>query len=243
MIHQFIFAHPRPGMTEQEFQRYWVEVHAVRYTSRIPQIRRYLIDTRIALPDDSGDPLWSGVAEIWLANEEEQIESLMSEEFLQGARLDEPNWAAFWRTVVLDTTAHELLPGPPEARENGMAKLLVLSKRREGLPLAAFRTYCLGPHAEKVKALPGLRRYTQGHVRDGFYAIGEAALDCVEQFWFDSAEALLAAQRSVQQDIVTADYRLFTEERYRHEMIVREHWIIGPAERPYISGQLAPAPD
>ena len=57
------------------------------------------------------------------------------------------------------------------------------------------------------------------------------------------AEALLAARRSVQQEMVTADYRLFTEEGYLHEMTVREHWIIGPAERPYIPGVPAPALD
>lgn len=233
MIHQFIFAYPRPGMTEQEFQRYWVEVHAVNYTSRIPQIRRYLIDTRIALPDDSGDPLWSGIAEIWLANEEEQIESLQSEEFLQGARLDEPNWAAFWRTLTLDTTAHELLPGPLETRDSSMPKLMLLSKRREGLPLESFRSYCVGTHATKVMELPGLRRYSQGHVRDSFYAVGESVLDCVEQLWFDSVDAALTAQRSVQHDIMMADYRLFTEERYIHRMLVHEHWIIGPEPRPY----------
>ena len=49
MIHQLIFAHPKPGMSEQEFQDYWVDVHAVQYASKIPQIRKYLIDTRIPL--------------------------------------------------------------------------------------------------------------------------------------------------------------------------------------------------
>lgn len=233
MIHQFIFAYPRPGMTEVEFQRYWVEVHAVRYASKIPQIRRYLVDTRIALPDEKGDPLWCGVAEIWLENEKEQLESLQSKEFLQGARRDEPNWAAFWRTVELDTTSHPIRDGPEEMRDSGMAKLLVLAKRREGLPLERFRSYCLGTHAAKVLELPGLRRYTQGHVRDGAYVVGEAVLDCVEQLWFDSVDAALAARRSVQQDIVRADYRLFAEERYIHTMLVQEHWIIGPQPRSY----------
>ena len=233
MIHQFIFAYPRPGMTEAEFQAYWVEVHAVRYASKIPQIRKYLVDTRVALPGESSEPLWCGVAEIWLQNDKEQIESLQSPEFLQGARRDEPNWAAFWRTVGLDTEAHVLLPGRGEIRDSGMAKLLVLSKRKEGLPLAGFRSYCLGAHTEKVLQLPGLRRYCQGHVRDNFYAVGEAVLDCVEQLWFDSVEAALAAQRSVQQNIVNADYRLFAEERYIHKMLVQEHWIIGPEPRPY----------
>jgi uncharacterized protein (TIGR02118 family) len=235
MIHQFIFAHPRPGMSEAAFHDYWVHNHAVNFASRIPQIRRYMIDTRVARQGETGDPLWSGVAEIWLANEEEQIASLQSSELINGARADEPNWAAFWRTVVLDTTAHPLVPGPPEERDSGMAKLLILTKRHEGLPLQAFRTYCLGPHADKARMLPGLRRYQQGHVRDGFYAVGEAILDCVEQLWFDSVEAVFAAERSVQHDMFAADYRLFAEERYVHRMLVREHWIIGPEPRPYVA--------
>lgn len=234
MIHQFIFAYPRPGMTEAEFQRYWVEVHAVKYASKIPQIRKYLVDTRTPLPGETGDPLWCGVAEIWLANEKEQLESLQTKEFLQGARLDEPTWAAFWRTAVLDTTAYPLRAGPPESRDSQMAKVLILSKRREGLPLDAFRSYCLNAHAAKVMELPGLRRYAQGHVRDTFYAVGEAMLDCVEQLWFDNVDAVTAARASVQQNMVNADYRLFTEERYIHQMLVQEHWIVGPEPRPYV---------
>jgi uncharacterized protein (TIGR02118 family) len=235
MIHQFIFAYPRPGMTESEFQNYWVEVHAVRYASKIPQIRKYLVDTRIALPGEKGDPLWCGVAEIWLKNEKEQLESLQSREFLQGARLDEPNWAAFWRTIALDTTAHVLLPEPKGTRGGNMVKLLVLSKRKEGMPLESFRAHCLDTHAARVMELPGLRGYSQGHVRDNFYAVGEALLDCVEQLWFDSVDAALAARNSAQQQSVNAGYRLFCAERYIHTMFVQEHWIIGPEPRPYNS--------
>jgi hypothetical protein len=125
MIHEFIFAYPRPGMTEAEFQRYWVDVHAVRYASKIPQARRYLVNTRIALPGENSDPLWCGVGEFWFENEKERIDSLQSKEFLQGARLDEPNWAASWRGLTLDTTDHTIRRGPEETRDNGMAKLLV----------------------------------------------------------------------------------------------------------------------
>jgi hypothetical protein len=243
MIHQFIFAHPRPGMSEEAFQRYWVEVHAVRYASRIPQIRRYMIDTRIPLPGETSEPLWSGVAEIWLANVEEQLASLQSPEFLLGARADEPNWAAFWLTRALDTNAHVILPGPPESRDSTMVKKLILSKRREGLALGAFKDYCLGTHAGAVLNVPGVRRYAQGHVVDGYYSVGEAVLDCVEQLWFDNLGALLDAERSIQMQVVRGDYRLFTEERYLHEMIVREHWIIGPEERPYTPGVPPPPLD
>jgi hypothetical protein len=53
MIHQLIFAYPRPGMSEADFQDYWLNKHAVNFASKIPQIRKYLVDTRIALPGES----------------------------------------------------------------------------------------------------------------------------------------------------------------------------------------------
>lgn len=155
MIHQFILAAPKPGMTAQEFQDYWVNVHAVKFASKIPQIRKYLIDCRIPFAGDLGTPALphQGIAEIWLANGEEQVASLQTEEFLQGARLDEPNWAAFWQSMVIDTTAHEIVPGPAEAAP-GRVKLTVLLKRAPGLDLADYRARTLGEYAQVVAAAP-----------------------------------------------------------------------------------------
>jgi uncharacterized protein (TIGR02118 family) len=231
MIHQLIFAAPRPGMTEAEFQRYWVDVHAVRYASKIPQFRKYLVDTRIPLPGDEGEPLWSGVGEIWLANEEDQLASLQSKEFLDGARLDEPRWAAFWRTVGLDTTAHEILPGPPLTRDMKRVKLMFCVKRREGLPLADFRKRSLEAHAELMLKVPGLRRYLQCHTRDALYGVGEALLDAVYQCWFDSTDALGAALESPEYQSALDDMQDLAEPRYIHRMAAVEHWIIGPETR------------
>jgi uncharacterized protein (TIGR02118 family) len=231
MIHQLIFAAPKPGMSEAEFQRYWVHEHAVRYASKIPQIRRYMIDTRIPFGADAGEPTWSGVAEIWLANEREQLESLQTPEFLEGARLDEPRWAAFWRTLVLDTDAHELRQGPPLTANPDWVKLIMLVKRREGLPLGDFRKHSLGRHGELALGLPGLRRYLQCHTRDAAYGIGEAVLDAAYQLWFDDADALTAALESPEFKLVEADLGRFVEPRYVHRMVTREHWVIGPESR------------
>ncbi|MFD8014575.1 EthD domain-containing protein [Streptomyces sp. NPDC058955] len=228
MIHQLIFAHPKPGMTEEEFQRYWLDVHAPTYAARIKQIARYAVDTRVPLPgeDPEADPLWSGIAEIWLRNDEEQLASLQSEEFLQGARLDEPNWAAFWRTVVLDTDAHTLLAGPGADRPHPV-KLVLLVKRVNGTSVAAFRERALGAHAELALAVPGLQRYQQCHVRDGAYAVGEAILDAAWLLSFEDEDALAAALESEEFARLEKDLGEFTEPRYLHRMAVREHWIIG----------------
>ena len=41
MIHQHIWASPKPGMTEQQFQDYWLNYHAVNFAAKIPQILAY----------------------------------------------------------------------------------------------------------------------------------------------------------------------------------------------------------
>ncbi|GAA2752383.1 EthD family reductase [Kitasatospora cinereorecta] len=228
MIHQIILAHPRPGMSEKEFQRYWVEEHAVRYAARIPQIRRYCVDTRIPGPGDAEDPLWSGVAEIWLENEQEQLASLQTPEFLEGARPDEPRWAAFWRTVVLDTDAHTVLPAPGDGGPT--TKVMILVKRREGLPLAAFRERSLTSHAPVAAKVPGLRGYQQNHTRDAFYGVGEAVLDGAYQLWFDDVAAFEAARRTPEYREMLADLGQFTEARYVHTLLLEEHWILGRKE-------------
>lgn len=231
MIHQLIFAHPKPGMTEKEFQDYWVNFHAVYYASKISQIKRYLVDTRIPFGQEPEDPLFSGVAEIWLENEEEQLASLQSKEFLAGARLDEPNWAAFWRTMVLDTTAHVLMEGEPLKKDSTLVKIFALVKRKAGMPLEEFRQYSLEVHAPKDLKLPGLRRYLQCHVRDSFYAIGESILDCVSQLWFDDIQSLEKALNSPQGKESEWDLANFVEPKYAHTFVAKEHWIIGPKFR------------
>lgn len=232
MIHQLIFASPKPGMTEKEFQRYWVEVHAVKFASKIPQIKKYLIDTRVAVPGEKGEPLFGGIAEIWLENEKEALASLQTKEFLQGARLDEPNWAAFWKTLVLDTDTHILMEGPPLVKDQSWIKLVMLFKRKEGMNLANFRAYSLTKHAEIGLKIPGMRRSVQCHTRDSWYGFGEPRFDSVGMLWFDSVDALVKAQNSEEYKKAGADLENFVEAKYVFRvMAAKEHWIIGPQAR------------
>jgi hypothetical protein len=235
MIHQFILAAPKPGMTAQEFQDYWVNVHAVKFAAKIPQIRRYLIDSRVPFDGDRGRPPLphQGIAEIWLANDEEQLASLQSEEFLQGARLDEPNWAAFWLTIVLDTEAHEIVPGPPLTDPKpSWVKLTTLIKRKPGLALDYYRQQTLTRYAAEVSRLPGLRRHLHAHTRDGFYTFGEASFDSVEQIWFDDLDALREALASPQYaERVRPALEAVADPAHVFSLASKEDWIIGPQER------------
>ncbi|MGK5551220.1 EthD domain-containing protein [Actinomadura kijaniata] len=234
MIHQFIFAAPKPGMSVAAFQRYWLEVHAVRYAAKIPQIRRYLIDTRVPFEGDLGDPPLphKGIAEIWLENEQQQLASLQSKEFLHGARLDEPNWAAFWQTLAVDTTPHRLGSEPAPRNDPAGVKLTILLKRRPGMSLEEYREATLGPYAAAVADLPGVRGHLHCHTRDGAYVFGEPPFDSVEQLWFTDLEALNRLQTSrAYTDRLRTEREHLADPRYVFSMACQEHWIIGPQPR------------
>ncbi|PQO41198.1 EthD family reductase [Blastopirellula marina] len=228
-IHQLIFAKPKPGMSEAEFQHYWVHVHSPNFASKIPQIRRYLVDTRVPLAGERGEPLFSGIAEIWLENEEQQLASLQTPEFLEGARRDEPNWAAFWGTVVLDTNTDVLLPGPTLTAYPTWIKLVVLLKRREDLALPEFRQRMLKVQAPKAQQLTGLQRYLQCHVKDSFYDVGEPPFDGVAMYWFNTLADLEHAMTTEVWSELREVEATFVETKYRHHLALKEHWIIGPS--------------
>jgi uncharacterized protein (TIGR02118 family) len=231
MIHQHIFASPKPGMTEKQFQDYWLNVHAVKFASKITQIKKYKIDTRIDWKGEVKKPIWSGIAEIWLKNPKEQLESLQSKPFLQGARLDEPKWAAFWNTLVLDTDAHVIKAGPPEKRECPGVKLVVLVKRKPGMSVADYRKYHLDRHVPLVEKIPAIRRHLVCFTRDSWYAVGEPRFDGIVQAWFDdvaSLDRMLETREFIEGG---ADDVNFLEPKHIFFMAVKEHWVIGPKAR------------
>lgn len=215
-------------MTEDEFQDYWLNRHAVEFASKISQIKKYKIDLRIPFAPE-GKPIWNAAAEIWLRNEEEQLASLQSPEFILGARRDEPNWAAFWNTVGLDCDTRSMRHGevPPTA-----VKLLVLYKRAVGLDVDTYRerqlTDLSGPAAE----LPGLLRHDISFARDSLYAVGEPRFDAAGHFWFSSAhdaEAMAAGpERAV---ILPGSGNAVVNPAQVFPMLTTEHWVIGPDAR------------
>jgi uncharacterized protein (TIGR02118 family) len=228
MIHQLIFAAPRPGMTEQQFQDYWINYHAVNFASKITQIKQYSVSARIPLGQQDEKVIWSGIADIWLENEKDQLESLQSEPFLKGARADEPNWAAFWLSAVLDTDAHVILPGDGLKKDAPGVKLVVLAKRKWGMPLGEFRRYGLEQQTQLDLKLPGLRRHVVCMARDGLYSISEPGFDGAACMWFDSPEAFRAAMDSPEGQASFGNLPNFLEMKYVHPMLTREHWVIGP---------------
>ncbi|HCQ63844.1 MAG TPA: ethyl tert-butyl ether degradation protein EthD [Rhodobacteraceae bacterium] len=227
MIHQHIFAAPKPGMTEAEFQDYWLHKHAVNYASKIKQIKRYKIDLRLPFSRDPA-PLWNAAAEIWLNDEADQIASLQSPEFIDGARRDEPNWAAFWKTLGLDCDTESLKPG---AVPDGAVKLLILLKRAEGVSRDAFRT---AQRAAMVDAAadPAILRLDLAFARDALYAVGGPPFDGLGHVWFASVEAAETALAGPTGQALLPETSDVLRTDQFFPMLTSEHWVIGPELRP-----------
>lgn len=230
MIHQFIFAGPKPGLADDAFASYWINFHAVDYAAKIPQIAQYLVAARLPVKTARDVPwFYQGVAEIWLADEAAQLASLQSPEFLHGARLDEPRWAAFWRTLVLDTTAHVFKDDGAGRTPPQYAKLYVLLKRRPELALAAFRQKLIDDRAELATRF-GLSRHLVGFSRDPLYAFGEPPFDAVELMAVRDGALLetLLADRGFSETLTARPY---VHETHAFNFAAREHWIIPPGGR------------
>lgn len=220
MIHQLIFANPKPGMSVKEFQDYWVNVHAVQYAGKIEQIKKYKVDRILSLPDGN-KPIFNGMAEIWLENEEEQLASLQSDEFVKGARADEPNWAAFWGSVGLDTYSYDRIVCDEEPEY----KLLILMKRKEGIPLKIFRENLSNRIGNMLEEIEGVIQLTISIVKDNSYAVGETLFDAAIHIWVDGIEASKDLMEKESYKTAFSELEKLVNKRYLHQFLCQENRI------------------
>jgi hypothetical protein len=223
MIRQFIFAGPKSGLSPEAFQSYWVNFHAVEYASKIPQIKKYLVATRFHIEDAKEVPFFEGVAEIWLENEQQQIASLQTPEFLNGARLDEPRWAAFWQTFVHDAETFTIVDRKDS--EANYVKLYVLLRRKPGQNLNEFRDWLKNKHAIQGKNIIGIQQYTIDLARDSLYSFGEPRFDAIEVYAFLNLEILKNAYCNTM-EATKESWSAITDERYLFTMVAQENWVI-----------------
>jgi uncharacterized protein (TIGR02118 family) len=59
----------RPGMSREDFARYWTTVHAEK-AKRVPGIARYVINLAPDLSGSGAEQPYDGFAEVWFASEE-----------------------------------------------------------------------------------------------------------------------------------------------------------------------------
>jgi uncharacterized protein (TIGR02118 family) len=96
------------------------------------------------------------------------------------------------------------------------------AKRRAGMSREDFAAYWLGPHAEKAKRVPGIKRYVINLAPDLSGSGREMAYDGFAEVWFESEEAMRASGRSEEIKVVLADEPNLFDIATRFSVIVEE---------------------
>ena len=96
----------RPGMSVDEFSRYWREVHGP-IGRRIPGLRRLVQSHPIPDPDEMGPPPFNGMAELWFDDIAALRTARHSAEW-KASSDDEANFIDETRTALLLTEEHEI---------------------------------------------------------------------------------------------------------------------------------------
>jgi uncharacterized protein (TIGR02118 family) len=80
----------KPGLTDEEFFRYWEDVHGP-LGARIPGLRKLVQSRRLTIPGDSRQADYDGVAELWFDDVDALLAARQSPEW-QASTADEVNF-------------------------------------------------------------------------------------------------------------------------------------------------------
>jgi len=96
----------RPGMSLEEFSRYWREVHGP-IGRRIPGLRRLVQSHPLARPADIVLPAFDGMAELWF-DDLAALEAARRSPEWRASSADEANFIDATRTALFLTEEHEI---------------------------------------------------------------------------------------------------------------------------------------
>lgn len=99
----------KPGLSDDEFFRYWRDVHAP-IGARIPGIRRFVQSRRVSVPSDTHRPDFDGLVELWFENAESLLAARQSPEWEASTR-DEANFIDHSRVAYFVSEEHVVIDG------------------------------------------------------------------------------------------------------------------------------------
>lgn len=97
----------KPGLTDEEFFRYWKNIHGPLGV-RIPGLRRLVQSRRLNVPGDKHHPSYDGMAELWFDNVESLLAARQSPEWKVSTE-DEDNFIDHARTAYFVSEEHVIL--------------------------------------------------------------------------------------------------------------------------------------
>ena len=109
-----------------------------------------------------------------------------------------------------------------------MIKVIYFMYRKAGMAVEEFQDYWHTTHADLVRKMPGIRRYTQCHtLLSGYKRQIPPPADGVEEIYYDSLESLAALETTEERKAAIADFEYFTDTSrvfrlFTEEIIIKE---------------------
>ncbi len=222
MVKAIYFIKRKPGMSLEDFRRYWLTTHA-NLVRKVPELRRYVQSHTL----DSGyrrhEPVYDGIAELWY-DDTATMRRIADTPASRAAADDDANFIDMPSFDFVLTGERVQVDG---AVREGMPKLISFIKRKAGMDVGAFQAYWANHHGPLASKIPGLRRYVQCHVRPSAYRGGrEPHYDGVPETWFDDIDAMRASEQTPEYRAVRADEANFLAPGRLPFIITREYVIV-----------------
>jgi uncharacterized protein (TIGR02118 family) len=177
------------GMSVEDFQKYWRDVHAP-LVAKTPGLRRYIISPTLPEMYEGGaTPDFDGIAELWFDDMAAYEASRNTPESKAGLE-DSRNFVE--KGTRLLATERVMIDAFPEPRDRqGMIRVIAMLKLKEGVPIEKFQDHWLNVHGPiNVRNLSGMRRYVQAHVLPEMFKADKPPIyGGLPESWFDSLEA------------------------------------------------------
>jgi uncharacterized protein (TIGR02118 family) len=234
LIKIFEFLVRKPGLTREQFNYHWLNVHGPLVIG-IPEISRHLVRycQNHLIPDwppvlPGREPPCDGVVELWCESVDAVREMFGAPANLDAVRDDEHLFLDVGKGRLLiteDATLHERA-GTGET--HGSIKFFAMIARKAGLSRAAFDHHWRETHAPLIvesREIAGrLRKYSQCAAIDDFDGnIPSASYDGLAEYWFDGTDDLWAALTSpAYRETVRPDEAAFQDEAHTNAAVARE---------------------
>jgi uncharacterized protein (TIGR02118 family) len=220
MIKRVSLVNRKAGMPVEEFQRYWLEVHAP-LALKVPGLRHYLQSPTLPETHDSAEaPAYDGMVETWWDSVDalEQARKTPERALVDA---DRPNFIGASKGLIgIEVPLLDDLPSAAERQ--GMMKHISVLYRREGVSVEAFQTHWRDKHGPAYVAPPPMqKRYVQTHpLPETYGGPNTPACDGLAISFHDSLESFLnrPPYEGPPRDPLWTNFRVRVERIYTREI-------------------------
>ncbi len=222
MVKAVSFFKRKPGMSVEDFQKYWRTRHP-EVVTRLPGLVRYVQSHTLLSGYRKGEPVSDGIAEVWFPDTA-AMRALAGSAAYAAVRADEAQFIDHDTMKLVITEEHVIKDGPMPA--DGVKNVEFVHKK-PGIDVAAFQTYWRQTHGPIAARIATIRRYVQSHARRSAYEGGRApACDGFAITWWDDVDGMRASAASPEYARTRADEPNFLDVARLSFIITREHVIV-----------------